>query len=333
MSARVMADQRSGPRKVIVGTSMLNLWHEHPGLEARLAELGTLVDRMAAQAERDYPGSGLDLAALPEVAVSGEAGGAVADVAYPLEGPVLDIMGAKAREHSCYIAVPLYLVDDADAGLYSNAVVLIDREGEVVGTYRKVFAVTNVKTGLAEGGIAPGTEFPVFDCDFGRIGCQICYDMAFDEGWPALARKGAELIVWTSQWPGQVHPAARALRNSLYILTSTWNDNASLVDPTGHVVREIREDGAVLVEQIDLDYLILNWARGLRDGKAFDEKYGDRAGYRYSVTENEGIFWSNDPDLPIGDMVGELGLKPKPEELAGARRLQDQLRGSPAPTD
>jgi predicted amidohydrolase len=328
-----MAGGNGGPRKVVVGTTMLNLWHGHPGLEARLEELGVVVDRMAAEAERSYPGAGLDLAALPEVAVSGEAGGDVSKVACPLDGPVLDIMGARAREHGCYIVVPLYLVDDAEAGLYSNAAALIDRAGQVAGVYRKVFAVANVETGRTEGGVTPGNEFPVFQCDFGRVGAQICYDMAFDEGWPALARKGAELIIWPSQWPGQAHPCARALRHRYFILSSTWNVDACLVDPTGHVVREIRENGAVLVEQIDLDYVILNWASNLKDGKAFDEKYGDRAGYRYSRAENEGIFWSNDPDLPIREMARELGFTPRPEALARAREVQDRVRGGPAPTE
>ena len=214
-----------------------------------------------------------------------------------------------------------------------NAAVLLDREGDVTGVYRKVFPCVHAQTGLAEGGVAPGRDFPVFECDFGRLGVQICYDMAFDEGWQALARKGAELVVWTSQWPGQVHPGSRALHHQYYILTSTWSDNASLIDPTGHVVREIRGGDGIFVEQIDLDYVIVNWHKALNDGRAFDEKYGDRAGYRYSVTENSGIFWSNDPGLPIREMVRELGFVPRPEALARARELQDELRGGPPSLD
>ena len=36
-----------------------------------------------------------------------------------------------------------------------------------------------------EGGGTPGTEFPVFDCDFGRLGMQTCFDGRFAEGWAA----------------------------------------------------------------------------------------------------------------------------------------------------
>ena len=59
---------KGGPRKVLVGTAMFNMFGEYPGLEARLEELGGLIDRMAAQAAEEHDGARLDLAALPEYA-------------------------------------------------------------------------------------------------------------------------------------------------------------------------------------------------------------------------------------------------------------------------
>jgi predicted amidohydrolase len=311
---------------------MHNMFRPYPGLETRLSELAGLIDRMASEAATRYAGARLDIAALPEMAVNGGREGAMPEVAYPLQGAVLDVMAAKAREHQCHIVVPLYLVDDPEKGVYSNAAALLDREGRVAGIYRKVFAVVDDGDATAEGGVTPGTEFPVFDCDFGRVGIQICYDMAFDEGWEALARKGAELIVWPSQWPGQIHPASRALRGGYFVLSSTWRNNASLLDPTGHVIREIRDDG-VFVEQTDLDYEILGWQPTLRNGAAFDERFGARAGYRYSEAEDCGIFWSNDPALPVAEMVKMLDLQTKADELERARKALVRLRGGPPAGD
>lgn len=202
----------------------------------------------------------------------------------------------------------------------------------MAGVYRKVHVVPDWKGDALEGGCTPGADFPVFDCDFGRVAIQICYDMAFDEGWPVMARKGTELLVWPSQWPGRITPAARALRNSCYVLSSTWRNNASLIDPTGHVIREIRQDGA-FVEQIDLDYVLLNWQPTLQEGKAFDDAYGPRAGYRYDPAEDMGIFWSNDPETPVREMARALGLTPRPEQLAESRERQDRARGGPPSLD
>ena len=323
---------KGGPRKIIVGTAMLDMFHEYPGLEARLEELGGLIDRMAAQAAEQYAGSRLDIAALPEYAVNGGLSGRAEEVAFSLEGPVMEVIGARAREHSCHVVLPLVLAEDRDAGVYSNAAVLLGRRGELVGIYRKVFAVPGPGPEVLEGGVIAGRDFPVFDCDFGRVGMQICYDMAFDAGWEALGRKGAELVVWPSQWPGKISPSARALTHGYFVLTSTWRNNASLIDPTGHVIREIRQDG-VLVEQIDLEYVIMHWQAILREGKAFDEAYGARAGYRYDPAEDSGIFWSNDPQTPIGEMVQALKLEPKPDQLVRSRQQQDRVRGGPPSLD
>jgi len=326
-----MATQ-SGPRKVVVGTTMFNMFREYPGLQTRLEELGGLVDRMAAQAAEQYGGARLDLAALPEYSVGGGQNGPAAEVAFPLAGPVLEVIGGRARAHSCYVVLPLVLAEDRGAGVYSNAAVLVDRRGEVAGIYRKVHVVPGPGPEELEGGLIAGADFPVFACDFGKIAMQICYDMAFDAGWEVLGRKGAELVVWPSQWPGQINPAARALRHSYFVLTSTWRNNACLVDPTGHVIHEIREEG-VFVEQIDLDYVLLHWQAALREGLAFGEHYGARAGYRYDSAEDSGIFWSNDPQTPIREMVCALGLVPKPEQLARSRALLDRLRGEPPRLD
>jgi predicted amidohydrolase len=317
-----------GPRKVVVGTTMLNMFGEYPGLEKRLEELGGLIDRMVEQAAGRHKGARLDLAALPEYSVSGGMDGPAATVSVPVAGPVQDVIGGRARKHSCYVALPLMLAEDQEAGIYSNAAVLFDRRGEVLGIYRKVHAVPGPGPEELEGGAIAGRDFPVFECDFGRVGMQICYDMAFDAGWEVLGRKKAEIVVWPTQWPGQINPAARALRHGYYILTSTWRNNASLIDPTGHVIRETRADG-VFVEEIDLEYAILHWQRKLEEGKLFDERYGDRAGYRYDPAEDTGIFWSNDPQTPIAEMVRVLELTPKPEQLVRSRAQQDAIRGCP----
>jgi predicted amidohydrolase len=324
-----MRPPAGGPRKVVLGSLMYSMWHAYPGLEIRLRELSARVDEMGQAARRRFPGSGLDIAALPEVAVSGGLEGRGPEVSFPLEGPVLEIMGDAARRNDCYVVVPLYLADHPVRGPWSNAAALLDRSGRLVGTYRKVFLVVDRGAAAGEAGAEPGTSFPVFDCDFGRVGFQICWDMAFDEGWDALARRGAELIVWPTQWPGRVHPAARALRSRAFILSSTWRNNASLIDPTGHVVADTRSEG-VLVEQVDLSYEILAWQSALRNGAAFDDAYGARAGYRYSEEEDCGIFWSNDPALPIQEMVRALGLETKAEEVRRTRQVLFGERGSPS---
>jgi hypothetical protein len=64
------------PRKVIVGTTVFGPFGKYPGLTQRLAELSGLVDEMAERARKLYPGSGLDLAILPESVATATSGSA-----------------------------------------------------------------------------------------------------------------------------------------------------------------------------------------------------------------------------------------------------------------
>ena len=308
------------PRKVIVGTAMQAFWVSYPGLQKRLKELSELVDGMAREAQRKYS-RGLDLAVLPEVALTGELSGEPAAQSVAFEGPVHEAFARVAREHHCYVIVPTYLLDDSSRKLCSNAAILVGREGELVGIYRKVHLAVQTGSDSMEHGTTPGKEAPVFQCDFGKLGIQICFDMEFDSGWEQMAQKGADLVAWPTQSPQTSDPAFRAKRYGYYIVSSTWRNNASFFEPTGKIIAQIREPAHVLVQELDLSYAILPWSSQLQNGGAFSKKYGDRAGFRYYEDEDAGIFWSNDPQVPVGRMLRSLGLVEASPELERIRKL------------
>ena len=316
----VRSTSNGPPRKVIVGTVMQAFWGEYPGLRSRLEQLAGIVDQMAEQAGKKY-GRSLDLAVLPEAAITGEVGEDALERAVPFDGQVQDVFTLKAREHRCYIVVPTYLLESKEKKSCSNAAILIGREGEVVGTYRKVHLVVSLDSGTMEGGSTPGRELPVFDCDFGKLAIQICYDMDFDYGWSELARKGAELIAWPTQSPQTSQPAFRAMKNRSYIVSSTWRHNASIFEPTGKIAAQIRPPESILVHELDLSYAILPWSSKLKKGEALKKMYGDRVGFRYYEDEDCGIFWSNDHRMTVGDMARSIGLLEVEEELARVRQI------------
>ncbi len=103
------------------------------------------------------------------------------------------------------------------------------------------------------------------------------------------------------------------------------NNNASFFNPVGRIEAQIRKPG-VCVHQIDLSYVRLCWSRTLDDGLAFKRKYGDRAGYVYYEDEDCGVFWSNDPAIPIRRMAKELGQMEMNDHIERVRQLQDAAR-------
>src|SRR5262249_56660560 len=102
----------------------------------RLSELGAIIDEMQAESRRKY-GRGMDLAILPECAVTGEAGLKSRLRAVPLWGEFSDTFAAKARQHGCFIVAPTFL-QEADNAV-SNAAGLVWREGDLSGIFLQGF--------------------------------------------------------------------------------------------------------------------------------------------------------------------------------------------------
>jgi hypothetical protein len=169
----------------------------------------------------------------------------------------------------------------------------------------------------------------VFDCDFGRVGIQICFDLMYTDGWQALADQGAEIVVLPSANPDVIHPAAYAMQHEYYVVSATPRDHAAVIGPLGVIEAELTKEDAVLVHEVDLSYALLHWDVVLEDGAALSRKFGDKVGYHYYRPADMGIFWSNDPAMTIGQMIRSLGLSETDAELERIRLLQEKARGGP----
>ncbi|MEO7702536.1 MAG: carbon-nitrogen hydrolase family protein [Opitutus sp.] len=291
-------------------------------VEQRLNFAARLIDDAAANAKKTGKGQ-LDLVVLPEFAVCRETGVTAAERSVELAGPVLDALGDKAREHHTWIVAPMTLRETGEKACVSNAAVLLDREGRVAGIFRKVHPVAD-PDGTFEGGVTPGDVYPVFDCDFGRLGILICWDMSYEEGWDALAAAGAEIVALPSASPQTLRPSAQALRHHYYVVNSAPRDNATVFDPIGRTIAQVTHAPGMVVQEIDLAYAILHWSETFHEGDALRKRFGSRVGGEYSSREDTGVFWSNDPQLSIGAMARELGFKELPAEIE--RMEQAKLR-------
>lgn len=317
---------KSGPRKVIIGTTILPVWGTSHNLDKRLAELAKVVDTMATEAKSKYR-RGLDIAVLPECIITSGLKDAGASEGLPLEGKILDFMSTLAKKHKSYVTIPMNRVQIRKAQkIYTNIVGLVDRQGELVGVYEKVHLVSCLRGPKLEDGKTCGKSFPVFDCDFGRVGFQICYDIVYDDGWEQLKKNGAEIVLWPTMSPQTARPSAYALKHDYYVVSSTPRNNASIFEPTGMAVYQTKRSGSVVVGEIDLDYELVPWSIPLENGNAFDRSFGKRSGYNYYPAEDMGIFWSNDPNLPISHMLKQLKILNRDDDVARNLKIQRASR-------
>lgn len=131
-----------------------------------------------------------------------------------------------------------------------NTGVLIDRTGRIAGTYRKV----QLPFEEVSRGIAPGSEFPVFTTDFGKVGMLICHDASFPEAARELSLNGAEMILMPIWGGRQTLVRARAIENGVYVATSGYDYPSEIIGPTGDVLAAapVEKGPAVAVTEIDL---------------------------------------------------------------------------------
>jgi predicted amidohydrolase len=317
-----MTQRKPGPRPAVIGTCTLSPYGVAGGDTQRLADGLGLVDQMARQAESN--GWRLDLVLLPEHFAQGERV-PPAENAETLDGRVVAALAQKARAYGTYVGVPLRL---REGKTLFNALILLGRNGEPVGVYRKAFPVLTLD-GLLEGGLTPGREFPIFELDFGRVGAQICFDVFFDEGWETLDAREAELVLFTSATSGVAWLRSHANRHQYYIMASTFRPPSIIVDPIGQELARTTADRQTLVVRVDLDYRVLPW-NSLRDwGKALGQKYGSRIRQDWHYEEDHCLLTSLDPELPVGELLKREGLETCREHLVRNTAAITAARGGP----
>ncbi len=158
----------------------------------------------------------------------------------------------KAKEHGMYVLVA-GVIEQAER----NVAILYDRQGREAGRYYKI--VSTYPEQIC------GTETPVLETDFGRIGVRICADNAHVEIDRSYGVKGVDILFdLTQDWgPDAIHRnlrnITRAMDAQMFRVEATHSSSEVLhrshvVEPTGTIVAQSQYMSNGLVSAvIDLD--------------------------------------------------------------------------------
>ena len=214
--------------------------------------------------------------------------------AEPEDGPTVSRMREVAREHGIVLIVPWY--EEEQPGVYYNTACVIERDGTVLGKYRKTHIPQVGPCFWEKFYFKPGNlGYPVFDTSVGRIGLIICYDRHFPEVARELGIKGAEIVFnpsatveSLSRYLWELEQPAHAVANGFWMAASNrvgveaplnpakFYGSSYFCSPRGKIIAQASDsEDDVLVADLDLDEIreVRNTWQFFRDRRP--ETYGE----------------------------------------------------------
>jgi predicted amidohydrolase len=221
-----------------------------------------MAERVAHAAELIGRCAGADLVVLPELWAHGAWDfDGWQEVAEPLDGPTVDVLRGAAKS----AGVRLHggtILERAGDRLFNTAV-LIEPDGSVAGSYRKIhrFGFDSGEAAL----VSAGEQTALWPLDHTKAAIATCYDLRFPELFRALVPE-AELLVLAASWPAKraehwrLLVRARAVENQLYVLACGASGVqagveqagcSAVIDPWGEVLAEASAEEKILDVTID----------------------------------------------------------------------------------
>ena len=119
------------------------------------------------------------------------------DRAEPIPGPSTERLSALARTYEVVLVGSLF--ERRAAGLYHNTAVVFERDGSLVGKYRKMH-IPDDPGFLEKFYFTPGDlGFTPIDTSVGRLGVLVCWDQWYPEAARLMALAGAELLLYPTK--------------------------------------------------------------------------------------------------------------------------------------
>ena len=216
---------------------------------------------------------------------------------------ILDYFSSVAKANHCYIAFGMKREEN---GVWWNSCMLLDREGKVTGIYNKNFpTIDEMKE------IRAGNETPIFQCDFGRVACVICFDLNFDELRERYALLKPDIILFPSMYHGGLEQSkwAYSCRSFFVCAFGFLTAPSEIRNPLGEVVATSTNYFNYAVATINLDrklvHLDHNWEKLIE----LKKKYGKEVIITDPGELGAVMITSEAAQVSADDMVKEFNIE------------------------
>lgn len=222
--------------------------------------LAQMTDLATAAADR-----GATLVVFPEYSAFFEAemGAASVAAAESLDGPFVSALSVLAERLGIHAVAGMLEVTD-DPSRFSNTLVAISPEGELLAQYRKMHLYDAFDQRESDWVMPGEIQAPdTFEWEGFTAAMQTCYDVRFPEVSRRLVDAGADLLLVPAEWvrgPLKEHHwrtlvTARAIENTSYVAAADHAPpigvgNSMVVDPMGVELATLGEQTGIAVAEV-----------------------------------------------------------------------------------
>ena len=261
------------PKRAGVSKAAVGQMRATNDLEANFETCSTLARAAASQ--------GCSILFLPECfAYIGMAGNDALAVMEPLNGPLMARYRQLAKDTGVWLSLGGFPETGPDADHRYNTHVLVDSDGDVRASYRKIHLfdvdIPNGPVLMESKTASPGDAIVAADSPIGRLGMTVCYDLRFPELYSRLRHEmGAQIMLVPSAFTkptGEAHwevlLRARAIETQSYVIAAAQAGvhsekresygHAIIIDPWGKVLAKLEDPDngiGIATADIDLGYL------------------------------------------------------------------------------
>lgn len=218
---------------------------------------------------------------------------------------ILDYFKLVAKANHCYLAFGMKR--DVGNDKWLNSCFLLDREGEITGIYNKNFPTVYE----IEAGIKADTEAPVFQCDFGRVACAICFDLNFEELRLKYEILKPDIILFPSRYHGGLMQAywAYSCRSFFVGAVAAVGCPSEIRNPLGEVIAASTNCFHYAVATVNLDCRLVHLDYNGQKLKALKEKYGERVTILDPGKVGAVLITSEDNNVSVVQMIKEFDIE------------------------
>ncbi|HHW08465.1 MAG TPA: carbon-nitrogen hydrolase family protein [Firmicutes bacterium] len=232
---------------------------------------------------------------------------------------ILNEMRRIAKENNCYLAYPAIMA--TPNGSWRNSTHLINRSGEVIGTYTKNHpTITEI-----EQGILCGTSAPLIQCDFGTLACAICFDLNFDRLRLHYRTLHPDLILFSSMFHGGLLQKMWAYTCRAYFIGAVaYGGPSAILSPQGEIIATSTNYYNFATARINLDYALVHLDYNRNRLSKMKSKYGPKVKVYDPGQLGSVLITSETTEFSIKEIVAEFELELLDDYLQ--RALAEQQR-------